>query len=1032
MPQEHEGLEPQIEAAAPAVQAGPGPALGAAMPRIPAGASNAAIARAAAAGSFTTGVPSNAHAALRALGAQASSVRLHPGADAALAHRPGALAMTAGTDIHLSSAAPALDTPGGELLLAHEAVHVRQQTAPGPAVSREVAEGEADRAAVAATLGAPIGALSAAEGPLYFEAKWHQASLTGAMKQLGFSDKEAQAAYFGNWCRDLSQALVPMARDTIGTQAAFQLVNLLAMHKFGHGVTPAELGAYDPRQHIDNPAGTTDRDVLPSGVTIAGQKPGDEHAAGPEDSSALEPDNIAKSFEVSAAGVPAYMEDSRRLAEAEALKAIEAGRTPQGMMHVGTFSHIIEDLFAHSNWIEIAVGRVLKENPGLIPQGATGDEVRANIAANKPPVENFAADVASKGNAARPILSTGTFTGGSTGNDTMISVKAELQNLLRDREPFKEDGGGGEMYDFAIEVLKKAEASADEGSLGDIFTAVVEQAAANLGSSAIGAASELPGKARAALGDGVLGDLAAGAASLVAEGAEEAGELASDAWKAGLKEVIKDAANSLGGAISLAEIAVYLKGGANSIAEAWKHLKEGVASLPEAIRELLLPKLVAAEREFKKRLRALANAAYGRAVEVLVDQVESLSGRVDAAETNVGVKEQDLQRKLGELKTTMINTLNEVGGSEGAKVAAQIATMSQEDVAAFAMSDAYKTVLAGLVDDIAAKARLDAAAGSMSDTAHTLNQLANVPDWAKAGASHSQTAKDHDDAPFFGIAFRCAQEADHRLMGALMAAWEKRGFTGPASELAGDFDPAEKTGNEAEDARRKKFLDTRRAGDFTVAHGEAESKNVGPRLAELAAGLEEVVNQQPIAGPVLRGLIWALRHDSDVAAVEAELKKTRAEWETEAATGRFDHSVMEAIDVAIGTLTRALGVMGKDEHGHDHPVDSKHPQEHHDDKDTHDEDESHEHGGRNETMFNEQKAALNKHRGTGAVAATAGVGADRETPAAEQIVADIREIFDHPYESQWWYASVKDWCTKNGPALERSLRDRNAGVMHSH
>jgi len=241
---------------------------------MPMGMSNAAVARAAAGpgSGLGTNLPSNAHAALRALGAQAAAVRLHTGsaADAKLAMKPSALAVTEHTDIYLGRDAPALDTRGGELLLAHEAAHVRQQTAAGPTVSREAAEAQADRAAVAASIGAPIPALSAAEGPMYFEAKWHQASLTGAMKDLGFSDKEGQAAYFGNWCRDLSQALVPIARDTVGPQAAFQLVNLLAMYKFGHGVTPQQLGTYDPRQHIDNPAGTTDRDVLPGGIEIKG------------------------------------------------------------------------------------------------------------------------------------------------------------------------------------------------------------------------------------------------------------------------------------------------------------------------------------------------------------------------------------------------------------------------------------------------------------------------------------------------------------------------------------------------------------------------------------------------------------------------------------------------------------------------------------------------------------------------------------------------------------------------------------------
>ena len=127
------------------------------------------------------------------------------------------------------------------------------------------------------------------------------------------------------------------------------------------------------------------------------------------------PKNIAESFKVSAAGVPAYMEDSRRLAEEEARNAIDAGRTPQGMMHVGNFSHIVEDLFAHSNWIEIAVGRVVSEHPDLIPPGDTHDDVQKRIDEGKPPIENYAADVKDAAGNVRPILSTGTFSGGGVG-----------------------------------------------------------------------------------------------------------------------------------------------------------------------------------------------------------------------------------------------------------------------------------------------------------------------------------------------------------------------------------------------------------------------------------------------------------------------------------------------------------------------------------------------------------------------------------------------------------------------------------------
>ena len=447
-------------------------------------------------------------------------MRLHTGAaaDAKLAGRPDALAATEGTDIFLGRSAPALDSPAGMLLLAHEAVHVRQQTAAGPAVSREAAEAQADHAAVAASIGAPIPALSAAEGPLYFEAKWHQASLTGAMKNLGFSDQEQQAAYFGNWCRDLSQALVPMASDTIGAQAAFQLVNLLAMSKFGHGVTPAQLGTYDPRQHIDNPAGTTDRDVLPGGVEIKGygdREPG--RRAGRTRARSSRRTSRTPSRSARPACPPTWSPRAS-YAEEEAILAIDLGRTPEGMMHVGNFSHIVEDLFAHSNWIEIAVGRVVSEHPDLIPPGDTHDDVQKRLDENKPPIENYAADVKRRGRqrAADPLhrhvhgrrrrqrhadLGQGRDPEPAARPRAVQGGRRRRRDVrLRDRGA--QEGGG---------VRRRRQPRRDLHHDRRAGRHQPRQAA-------LGELDSLPGKAREAAGGGFWGDVAEGAAELAPTG----------------------------------------------------------------------------------------------------------------------------------------------------------------------------------------------------------------------------------------------------------------------------------------------------------------------------------------------------------------------------------------------------------------------------------------------------------------------------------------------------------------------------------
>ena len=564
-----------------------------------------------------------------------------------------------------------------------------------------------------------------------------------------------------------------------------------------------------------------------------------------------------------------------------------------------------------------------------------------------------------------------------------------------------------------------------------MFTAVVEQAITNLGSLALGELDALPGRARDALGDNIFGDIAAGAAELLSEGADAASQWAGDAWKSGLRDQLSTVVNGLGGAIGFAEMLVYLKGEANAIADAWKGLKDWVRELPDMLKEAILPQLVAAEREFKKQVRALLNAAYGRAVEVIIDQLEGIHPIVDAAETNVGVKEQHMREKLErELKPQMIAILTEVGGEEGAKLAGRINAMTAEDLAAFASSDAFHQILQGLAADVGARARLQSAADSMSDTQHTVNQLGNVPDWAKAGASHSQTAKDHDDTAFFGIAFACAQRADHMVLSDLQAAWMERGFIGPGAGMEGNFD-ATPTGSEAEDARRAAFLKTRGDGDFVVQHGRAENQDIGPRLAELAGALEAIVHAHPILDPVLGGRAAVMRGNPTADAVRAELEATRARWERTARSGELDDEVMASVDRAIGTVARLLGTVGTDEHGGEHDFDSHHPAQHHDHPDTPG-DEGHDHGGRTEVAFRDQIDRLDAHRGANAVESDPGVGADRGDPASEPIVETIRTLFNHPYENDWWYELVLNWCRQHPEILERSIRDKNAGVMHSH
>jgi hypothetical protein len=209
-----------------------------------------------------------------------------------------------------------------------------------------------------------------------------------------------------------------------------------------------------------------------------------------------------------------------------------------------------------------------------------------------------------------------------------------------------------------------------------------------------------------------------------------------------------------------------------------------------------------------------------------------------------------------------------------------------------------------------------------------------------------------------------------------------------------------------------------------IEHGIAPTQDVGPKLVAAAEGLEAIIENDPVLDTVLGGLAWALRHSEDFNELEAELAATRERWEEEARTGRFDDAIMAKVDTAIGGAARLIGITSTDEHGEDHDFDSHHPADHDED--------GHGHGGRNETAFKSQLDALQANRGENAVAADDTVGMDRLEETTDPIVDTIRMVFNHPYENNWWYDIVYEWCSQHPEALERSVRDRNAGVMHSH
>jgi hypothetical protein len=131
-------------------------------------------------------------------------------------------------------------------------------------------------------------------------------------------------------------------------------------------------------EHIDNPAGQLPSDVYYS--QPANPNPGEPidalpdsglgNQATPQDSvepSAQVNDSIsANLFSVDETGFMAYILRSNLHIEHRLNLATQRGRTPEGIFHLGAGLHTVEDFFAHSNWIAIAIEKTLDDNPEFL------------------------------------------------------------------------------------------------------------------------------------------------------------------------------------------------------------------------------------------------------------------------------------------------------------------------------------------------------------------------------------------------------------------------------------------------------------------------------------------------------------------------------------------------------------------------------------------------------------------------------------------------------------------------------------------
>ncbi len=417
-----------------------------------------------------------------------SQVRIHSDNEAQQsAQSLSAHAFTIGSDIVFNRGQYQPDTPGGQRLLAHELAHVvQQQGNPQVQTSLEVSspsdssELEAERAADAVMnhqnpvlTPAPASVQRFAQGDGEKEHGGHAYMTEQALQNMGLDKDQARQGRFGNWERDLSQALTPGVRSILMEGPAFHALNIIAIKDFGRGINLAEFGTYDPVEHMDNPSGLRASDVFqqgefsqdrnavnqnpdqfqnatPAGTASQGYATTDSRYINTPTGTIVLQDGVAPAFNVDESGLPTYMNTSKEWLKRTLRGSASLGRQGEGGRGPREFSsgiHTMQDYYAHSNFCEIAIN-ILIRNGGLqvmndqnqlqtLNQDQSLDTmVHGNDANGNPVADNL--QITGANGQRRDVMTTGSF----NLTDTAASILGEVKDKLVEANPFKSKAKG--------------------------------------------------------------------------------------------------------------------------------------------------------------------------------------------------------------------------------------------------------------------------------------------------------------------------------------------------------------------------------------------------------------------------------------------------------------------------------------------------------------------------------------------------------------------------------------------------------------
>ena len=455
-------------------------------------------------------------------GRDLSSVRVHTDSESAqMAESKGFQAFSYGGDVFGKSSALDTGSDHGKHVMMHELAHVAQtggQRAGG--VHGKVEVGTATDAGDALEVDADKGAAAALSGQRYSVASAplavrgfgatskdekaivHQNQTEVEAKKVGFSKDDASMIYAGNWERDMNQLLIPKIRA--GHPALFTAMDLMHTLHFGFPIggtlnaapgkgggkaAVAEFGGYDPVEHIDNPGGLTGADVNAQGGSALGSanagSDGKAYAdiddrykqqfeamkAGLSESNHLvNPEEKHDAFKVDESGIPVYLLTSRT----QLIKHLNDGlvQTAQGgdaatkqanyergLRYAGESLHIMQDYYAHSNFVEIAMNILIDSkfngtevskdgkgksfidtlnlsqlNPALADPKFTPQHLNSYVhGKGKDGKVNANQNMTTKPKGGREVMATGTF----TLEDTIHSLKEKMDIVFNQLNPFE-------------------------------------------------------------------------------------------------------------------------------------------------------------------------------------------------------------------------------------------------------------------------------------------------------------------------------------------------------------------------------------------------------------------------------------------------------------------------------------------------------------------------------------------------------------------------------------------------------------------